>query len=63
MFTQVWSVEGHVQTDMRPPAEMAAEVAGGMQPAASEGDGCASFHTNVKSSRWPMNAFSHKCEV
>ena len=40
MFTQVWGVEGPVQTDMRPPAEMAAEAAGGTQPAASEGGEC-----------------------
>ena len=41
----VW--ESPVPADMRLPAEIAAEAAGGTQPAASEGGGWVSVHTSV----------------
>ena len=42
----VW--ESPVPADIRPPAEMAAEAAGGTQPAASEGGGWVYVHTSVE---------------
>ena len=64
LFTQVWGVavwEGPVPAGMNPPAEVAAEAAGGTQPAASEGGECGRVHTSIY--KRTMNVFSHKCEA